>query len=108
MGDRGQARHFAELALAQEEPLAAPYALYTLALIAQAQDDPSQARRLLQRCIAAGERNDDHFIQAHAWLKLAQLLPPEDETLGEAAGHAARLFGQLGIAGLAEEAWAMM
>jgi len=104
LGDHAQAQRHAELALAQEEPQAAPYALFTLALIAHASADPQRAELTLHRCIAAGEENDDRFIQAHAWLKLAHFLPVGDEPAQDAAAQAARLFDGLGIPALAEEA----
>lgn len=104
LGDGAQARRHAELALAQEEPQAAPYALYTLALLAVGENDPAQAEATLRRCIAAGEENDDRFIQAHAWLRLAQFLPPKEPATQDAAAQAALLFDGLGIPALAEEA----
>lgn len=102
MGNRAEARRHAVLALAQEQPHAAPYALYTLALIAQAEGDPAQAEAILRRSIAAGEANDDRFIQAHAWLQLARRLAGAARRTG--ADAAATLFDQLGISALAEEA----
>lgn len=102
LGDGEQARRHATLALAQEEPQAAPYALYTLALLAERENEPAQAEATLRRCIAAGEANDDRFIQAYTWLQLARLLGGAARR--QAAAQSATLFAQLGIDGLAQQA----
>ena len=109
LGDHTQARAFAQLALQQEEPLAIPYALYTLGLIAHAEDNLPEAQHFLEQCRLHAERNADKFIEAHACLKLAEVLYACHRLSDSqsAAEQAVLYFEQLGIADMAEQARAL-
>lgn len=103
LGREQEARHYALLALQQEEPLAQPYALYTLGLIAQRNAQKAEAIRLFRDCQQIAQRNEDRYIEAYAWLKSAELTHSP-----QAARQAATLFTQLGIPALTDQANALL
>ncbi len=111
LGDLDAAQALAELALRQEEPLAAPYARYTQALVAEARQETEAALQLLTECRTIAQANEDIFIEAYAWSKRAELLATVDRAATErveAARHAMSLFQRLGMEAMAAEAeqWA--
>ncbi len=92
LGRDDDARQYALLALQQEEPLAQPYALYTLGLLAQRNGQMAEATKLLHDCQQIAQRNEDRFIEAYAWLKSAEITHSP-----QSAQQAIDLFTQLGI-----------
>ncbi len=111
LGDLDAAQALAELALDQEEPLAAPYARYTQALVAYARQETEAALQLLTECRTIAETNEDIFIEAYAWSKRAELLAAANRAAPErveAAQQAMNLFQRLGMEAMAAEAgqWA--
>jgi tetratricopeptide (TPR) repeat protein len=110
LGDLDAAEFNANLAIRQEEPVAIPYATYTLALVAQAQDNLERSLRLLAECCAVAQTNEDIFIEAYAWLKRAEILAdngavdPGEVEPSAAASRASDLFQRLGLEEMAEQA----
>ncbi len=105
LGDGAEAERYAGIALEQEEPLAFPYAYYTLALVRSARGEAEEAGKLLERCCSLAQDNEDIFIEAYARLKMAEITAPAAESI-EAARQASDLFTRLGLdemAGAARE-----
>ncbi|MCB9138494.1 MAG: ATP-binding protein [Caldilineaceae bacterium] len=107
LGELDKARAMADLALRQEEPLAAPYALYTLALVARARGETDMCLTLLADCRREAQANEDIFVEAYAWSKTAEVLAESDaasesgdERLA-AAEQARKLFQRLGMEDMA-------
>ena len=108
LGNWEAAEHYADLALRAEEPLAIPYAAYTLALVQQARGNAAAGMRWLDLCRSMAQSNEDIFIEAYAWLKTAELLDADGRAApaqrAEAAGRAQTLFQRQGMDALAAQA----
>ncbi|MCB0046296.1 MAG: AAA family ATPase [Caldilineaceae bacterium] len=107
LGELDKAQEMADLALSQEEPLAVPYALYTLALVARARGETDKGLQLLADCRREAQANEDIFVEAYAWSKTAEVLAESDaasesgdERLA-AAEQARKLFQRLGMEDMA-------
>lgn len=104
LGNHAEAEEYAQLAVGQEEPLAFPYAAYTLALVREAAGQADAALDLLRLGRESAQQNSDLFIEAYLWLKTAEILvgrpgmkPPAADGGREAAATARTLFHRLGI-----------
>lgn len=109
LGDLDAAQRYAERALHEEEPLAIPYAAYTLALVFHARGETALGMRWLEQCRAMAQTNEDIFIEAYAWMKSAEFLDGDDGaaapfTRGEAAARAQSLFQRQGMDAMAAQA----
>lgn len=92
LGEFAAAEQYVHIAMAQEQPLAIPYALFTRALIEQQRGAIDSAESTLLHCIKIADQNDDSYIAAYAWELLAQVTSDQ-----AAADKAAALFAALGI-----------
>ncbi len=99
LGDEAEAERYVRVAIEQEEPMALPYALYTLALVRHAQERSEDAQDLLHQCCSRAKENEDIFIEGYARLKLAEILQsgPAPAEKNEAAARAADIFKRLGL-----------
>ena len=70
LGELAQAERYARQVLAQEEPNAFPYALYTLGGVFERQNAHHKAAAYFGEAIQIAQRNADPFIEAYAWRSL--------------------------------------
>ncbi len=73
VGDLDKARATAEKVLRLEETQTFPYALYTLGLIAKAEEKWTQAESCFQQSQQIAEENGDRFMAAYAWRALGDV-----------------------------------
>ncbi|MCB8954647.1 MAG: ATP-binding protein [Ardenticatenales bacterium] len=100
LGNLAEARHYALLVLEQEEPFTHPYALFTLGLVARAQDRPDEATHAFAASADIAAQNEDRFMLAYARRAQAEqfLAQAQLAEAREAAAEAFVLFTDLGMA----------
>ncbi|MBV7328351.1 hypothetical protein KFU94_08840 [Chloroflexi bacterium TSY] len=99
MNDVEKAEQYAREALDQEEPYIYPYALYTLGLVKQTQEDLDAAEQILHQTVHYAHSNEDPYVEAYARRALGKIY--RDRTMQQEAQtaltKALQLFQRLGI-----------
>ncbi|MFN8489476.1 MAG: tetratricopeptide repeat protein [Caldilineaceae bacterium] len=110
LNDWPQAEYYAQAVLAQEEPHAAPYGLFTLGRVAHARQAREMAQAYFGTVIQQARTNEDLLMVAHAERELG-LLHHEMSQATEAQNRlqtALRLFEQMGISSEVHKTHAML
>jgi tetratricopeptide (TPR) repeat protein len=99
LGNLGQAEHYAQLVLQQEQPQSHPYALYTLGTVYRQRDDWHNAQRYYDQSRRIAEINGDSYLLAFAWRALGEVarMQGEQQQAREAFAQALELFAHLDI-----------
>lgn len=97
VGELDKARETAEKVMRLEETQTFPYALYTLGLIAKAEEMWSQAENYFQQSQQIAQENGDRFMAAYAWRALGdvQLAASQPDKATDSWQQALSLFESL-------------